>query len=219
MVHMVDQIRALGPTYLLAMWAYERFMSTLNRCVLNRAYPEGSMIEAYCTEEVVECYQDYLVDNKGIGLVASRHSGRLEGKGTRGRKTFTDSAYKEVASAHFSVLHQLEVMTPFINQHIYIIRVENLGRSDSWIMKEHKHRFTSWLMDQNIKEGTTLEEVTLKWLASGPSSRVTTWQAYDINGHTFYTAAKDKKSVCQNSGVRIDAIDDMTGLKVTYFGH
>ena len=63
------------------------------------------MIEAYCTEEVVECYQVYLVDNKGIGLVASRHSGRLEGKGTRGRKTFTDSAYKEVASAHFSVLH------------------------------------------------------------------------------------------------------------------
>ena len=55
MVHMVDQIRALGPTYLHAMWAYEHFMSTLNRYVLNRAYPEGSMIEAYCTEEVVEC--------------------------------------------------------------------------------------------------------------------------------------------------------------------
>ena len=105
MVHMVDQIRALGPTYLHAMWAYERFMSTLNHYVLNRAYPEGSMIEAYCTEEVVECCKDYLIDNKGIGLVASRHSGRLEGKGTRGRKTFTDSAYKEVASAHFSVLH------------------------------------------------------------------------------------------------------------------
>ena len=29
------------------------------------------MIEAYCTEEVVECCQDYLVDNKGIGLVVS----------------------------------------------------------------------------------------------------------------------------------------------------
>ncbi|WVZ98231.1 hypothetical protein U9M48_043697 [Paspalum notatum var. saurae] len=85
-------------------------------------------------------------------------------------------------------------------------------------MKEHKHRFTSWLMDQNIKDGTTLEEVTLKRLASGPSSRVTTWQAYDINGHTFYTAAKDKKCICKNSGVQIDAINDATGLKVTYFG-
>ena len=73
-------------------------------------------------------------------------------------------------------------------------------------------------MDENIKDGTTLEEVTLKRLASGPSSQVMTWQAYDINGHTFYTAAKDKKSVCQNNGVRIDTIDDVMGLKVTYFG-
>ena len=85
-------------------------------------------------------------------------------------------------------------------------------------MKEHKHRFTSWLIDLNIPEGTTVEEVTLKRLASGPSSRVTTWQAYDINGHTFYTAAKDKKNVCKNSRVRIDAIDDVTGSKVTYLG-
>ncbi|WVZ62744.1 hypothetical protein U9M48_012454 [Paspalum notatum var. saurae] len=28
MVHIVDQIRALGPSYLHEMWAYERFMST-----------------------------------------------------------------------------------------------------------------------------------------------------------------------------------------------
>ena len=28
----------------------------------------------------------------------------------------------------------------------------------------------------------------------------------------------DSKSVCKNSGVRIDAIDDVTGFKVTYFG-
>ena len=85
-------------------------------------------------------------------------------------------------------------------------------------MKEHKYRFTSWLMDLNIPEGTTAEEVMLKRLAFGPSSRVTTWQAFDINGQTFYTAAKDKENVCKNSGVRIDAIDDTSGLKFTYFG-
>ena len=39
-VHMVDQIRALGPIYLHEMWAYERFMLILNRYFLNRAYPE-----------------------------------------------------------------------------------------------------------------------------------------------------------------------------------
>ena len=124
MVHMVDQIRALGPTYLHEMWAYERFMETLNRYVLNCACPEGFMIEAYCTEEIVEYYQDYLVDKKGIGVIASRHTGKLEGKGTRGRKTFVDRAYHQVASSHFSVLHQLEIMSPFIEQHLNIVRAE-----------------------------------------------------------------------------------------------
>ncbi|WVZ53223.1 hypothetical protein U9M48_004195 [Paspalum notatum var. saurae] len=107
------------------------------------------------------------------------------------------------------------MMTPFIEQHIGIIRAENPDRSDSWVMKEHKHRFTSWLTDLNILEGTTAAEVTLKRLASDPSSRVTTWQAYDINGQTFYTAANDQKSVCKNSGVRIDAIEGTLDLKVT----
>ena len=53
MIHMVDQIRALGPLYLHEMWTYERFMSILNWYVLNRAYLEGSMIEGYSTEEVI----------------------------------------------------------------------------------------------------------------------------------------------------------------------
>jgi hypothetical protein len=46
-MHMVDQIQELGLVYLHHMWTYKRLMSTLNRYVLNRAYPEGSMIEIY----------------------------------------------------------------------------------------------------------------------------------------------------------------------------
>jgi hypothetical protein len=30
----------------------------------------------------------------------------------------------------------------------------------------------------------------------------------DINGYTFYTMAQDKKSVYQNNGVHVRAIDD-----------
>jgi len=68
MIRMVDQIRALGPLYLHEMWTYERFMSILNRYILNRAHPEGSMIEGYGTEEVIESYLGYLQDNVSIGL-------------------------------------------------------------------------------------------------------------------------------------------------------
>ena len=63
-----------------------------------------------------------------------------------------------------------------------------------------------------------MDEITLKQLCLGPSAQVATWEAYEINGYTFYTASKDMKSACQNSGVRIEDIDDTTGQKVTYFG-
>jgi hypothetical protein len=54
MMHMVNQIHELGPS-LHQMWTYERFMSTLNKYIHNRAYSEGSMIDAYTTEEVINC--------------------------------------------------------------------------------------------------------------------------------------------------------------------
>ena len=73
MIHMVHQIQALGPCYLHEMWSYERFMSVLSRYVHNRAYPKGSMIEGYSTEEVVECCQEYLKIQKGIGKPDSCH--------------------------------------------------------------------------------------------------------------------------------------------------
>ena len=60
MMHMVDLIQQLGPMYLHQMWMYEQFMSTLNRSVLNRAHPKGSMIEAYTTEEAVNCCTKFI---------------------------------------------------------------------------------------------------------------------------------------------------------------
>ena len=42
--------------------------------------------------------------------------------------------------------------------------------------------------------------------------------ANDINGYLFYTAAKDKKTVSQNSGVRVAALDERIGENTTYFG-
>jgi hypothetical protein len=81
-------------------------------------------------------------------------------------------------------------------------------------MKEHRRVFTTWLMDKEIP----IEDMIMKMLASRPSSCVTSWQTYDINGYTYYTKEKDKKSVAQNSGIRIKAIDPQ-GLKTTYYGY
>ena len=97
MIHMVHQIEALGPCYLHEMWSYEQFMSVLSRYVHNRAHPEGSMIEGYSTEEVIECCQKFLKVQRGIGNPNYRHKGRVAGKGTCGGKTFIDNDFTEVS--------------------------------------------------------------------------------------------------------------------------
>jgi hypothetical protein len=87
MMHMVDQIQQLGPMYLHQMWTYERYMSTLNRYVLNRAHSKGPMIEAYTIEEAVNCCTRYIRDGRVIGLPIHQRKGRTSGMGCTGRKS------------------------------------------------------------------------------------------------------------------------------------
>jgi hypothetical protein len=71
MIHLVDQVFVLGPTYMHHMYLYERHMVVMKDYVHNRAHPEGSMIEGYTTEEVIECCVDYIKDGKPIGVPVS----------------------------------------------------------------------------------------------------------------------------------------------------
>jgi hypothetical protein len=58
------------------------------------------------------------------------------------------------------------------------LRKDNIGRTEAWIMKVYRRVFTTSLMDKEIPT----EDMMMKMLASRPSSSVTSWQAYDING-------------------------------------
>jgi hypothetical protein len=153
------------------------------------------MIEGYSTEEVVECCQEYLKVQRGIGNPDSRHKGRLAGKGTSGRKTFIDYKYEEVSQAHCCVLQSTKLMQPYVDEHMALIMKERNGHSDDWVKKQHRHRLTSWLKDQDIPPRESEDSITISKLARGPSRQVTSWNAYDINGYTYYTHTKDSKSV------------------------
>jgi hypothetical protein len=146
-VHLVPQIEALGPMYLHEMWTYERFMSILNDYVSTHARPEASMIEGYCTKEAIgyggPFCNSILEDQVAIGLPLSRHKGRLYGSGSMGRKSFIPLNYNTVLEAHHNILHQLEIMEPFIQQHINELREKNPGQTDDWVMKQHKLRFNT----------------------------------------------------------------------------
>jgi hypothetical protein len=89
------------------------------------------------------------------------------------------------------------------------------NHDEDLIMKQHKLHFTTWLKDLNLPIGERKEEKMIHLLTSGPYSLVKSWQAYNINGCTFDTKAKDSRSWCQKSGMRVDA-KDRTGAKNAY---
>jgi hypothetical protein len=94
-------------------------------------------MEGYTTEEVVECCADYVKDGKRIGLPIPLHEGRLRGRGRIGQKTFINRDYTLISEAHFSVLQQLLIAGPYIDEHLSELPRDNIDRTDSCIMKEH----------------------------------------------------------------------------------
>jgi hypothetical protein len=97
------------------------------------------------------------------------------------------------------------------------------NQDEDSIMKQHKLHFTTWLKDLNLPVTKIEEEKTIHLLTFGPYSMVKSWHAYDINGYTFYTKAKDSRRQCQNSGDHPEGsfvhADDGTGQKNAYYGY
>ena len=81
MIHLVQEIHYLRPSYLHQMFPYERYLGILKSFVNNRKYPEGNIISRYGTEEAVEWSMTYLDPDNTIGVPHSRHEGRLMGLG------------------------------------------------------------------------------------------------------------------------------------------
>jgi hypothetical protein len=142
----MDQIHTLSPLYLHSMFSYEWYLAVLKSYVRNYAHLKGSIMEGYTTEWVVECYADYVKDEKKIGLPITLHEGRLRGRGRMSQKSFIDRDYNSVSEAHFSVLQQLEIAAPYIEEPLLELHRDNVGRIEAWIMKEHGRIFTTWLM-------------------------------------------------------------------------
>jgi hypothetical protein len=55
-------------------------LAVLKSYVWNCVYPEGSIMQGYTTEEVIECCAYYVKDGKRIGLLIPLHEGRLRGR-------------------------------------------------------------------------------------------------------------------------------------------
>jgi hypothetical protein len=71
MIHLADQIFALGSMYLHYVPSYKCHMVVMKDYVRNHAHHEDSMIENYTTKEIIEFYAEYIKYGKPIGAPVS----------------------------------------------------------------------------------------------------------------------------------------------------
>jgi hypothetical protein len=64
-------------------------------------------------------------------LLIPLHKGRLRGRGRMCQKSFIDRDYNLVSEAHFSVLQQLEIATPYIEEHLSELHRDNIGCTEA----------------------------------------------------------------------------------------
>jgi hypothetical protein len=122
------------------------------------------------------------------------------------------------------VLQHLEdVLDDYITLHKETIaknyRDRGVHRKDADVIREHKSTFLHWFKERvlaNPPEEGCPNGTLIYALAHGPAVNLVTYQAYDINGYTFYTEDKDRTSEYQNSRVTMET---MTGdVTERYYG-
>lgn len=203
--HIVQEIKVVGPVFLRYMYPFERYMGFLKGYVRNKKKPEGSIIEGYCSEEVIEFCNDYMEGVKKVGIPISRHEGRLSGLGTSGEKDIYPSR-DLLQLAHFVVLEHMSCLSPYIAEHMRVLRATHAGRDDAWYKIKHNKEFAKWLKDiVTVNYGQPNVDKTVEAFGEGPNFKVKAYEGYDINGYTFYTQRKDDKCAVQNCGVTVIA--------------
>ena len=92
-------------------------------------------------------------------------------------------------------------MDKWVEKHVEELRSGRDGRTEAWVQRQHKINFMMWIKQQGIPLYVESDESRLP---SGPSSQITSWQGYDINGYKFHMKEK--------------GIDEATGNTKTYYG-
>jgi hypothetical protein len=214
--HLIKNIKLLSPVFLHQMYAYKRFNGILKSFVRNRAYPEGTMVQGYCTEEAVEWAINYANLSNPIGVPKSRHEGRLIGKGAIGEKAITPDPHL-FCCAHFYVLQQMSIVSEYLDDHKEVLLRDNPRRNKSWLANEHMIKFFGWLRDLISQSSKTQISEYLKKLAHDPIFTVVTYQGYNINGYMFYIEQQDKKS-CIRIVVYVLMLMMLWAKKNMYYG-
>ncbi|KAK1661483.1 hypothetical protein QYE76_049642 [Lolium multiflorum] len=224
LVHIMDDIVSLGPAFLHNMMPFERMNGVIKGYVRNRSHPDGSIVQGWLTEECISFCTNYLDIEDPVGLPQNKHLRRFEGVGHKnGRKELhvhMSGRTSDFDRANLVALQHIDLIDPWLKEHKTMI--ENSGKpmmTEAEIYREHNSSFARWFkdhIDANPPPMDSDKDKLVLALSHGPAPNLMTYQAYDINGYTFYTEEKDKNSAYQNSGVTMDS---WTGdVKTRYYG-
>ncbi|KAK1607897.1 hypothetical protein QYE76_031570 [Lolium multiflorum] len=224
LVHIMDDIVSLGPAFLHNMMPFERMNGVIKGYVRNRSHPDGSIVQGWLTEECISFCTNYLDIEDPVGLPQNKHLRRFEGVGHKnGRKELhvhMSGRTSDFDRANLVALQHIDLIDPWLKEHKTMI--ENSGKpmmTEAEIYREHNSSFARWFkdhIDANPPPMDSDKDKLVLALSHGPAPNLMTYQAYDINGYTFYMEEKDKNSVYQNSGVTMDS---WTGdVKTRYYG-
>ena len=100
------------------------------------------MVEGWSTEEANE-FCTYYVHIKRVGVLESRHEGRLRGKGTIGEKSVTVDGPIYFRQAQFAILQQAEGVMPYIDEHRQSLQTLYPSRSEVWLDKNIRRNLSA----------------------------------------------------------------------------
>ena len=83
LVHVVDDIIHLGPTFLHHMMPFETMNGIIKGFIRNRSRPDGSIAKEFLNFECISFCQNYITEDEDVGLPTRKHLGRLVGYGHR----------------------------------------------------------------------------------------------------------------------------------------
>ncbi|KAL6557620.1 hypothetical protein OROMI_017970 [Orobanche minor] len=167
-------------------------MGVLKGRVMNLAKPEASIVQRTVNEEVASWCAQYLASANKIGVPQSRHEGRLQGKGTIGRKVIQIDGDLKRAVELF-VLQNLTEVHSYVEEHLTFLGKKYPSRSNNALLNLHNDSFLNWFKKKvTYQLSVSPNDVsdTLRWLAYGCDVDITSYQGrrgVEHDDHGFLT--------------------------------
>jgi hypothetical protein len=197
LVHIVEDIFQLEPTFLQNMMSFERMNGVIKGYIFNRSCPHRSMAKGFLTEECISSCMNYLNIKNPIGLPINKHLERIDGwdhhEGRREMHINFTGRLTNFDRANLVALQHMKLVDPWVEEHKSSIAkmYSDRGklRTEGAIIKEHNSHFTCWFKDTLLANPPPMqsseEEQLIFSLSHGAEHCLMIYQAYDINSYTF----------------------------------